>query len=159
MKKNSTVFLRVCIVLVAVIALTLMVVFPRTEGRAANLDWVGIYTDPLIIYMYIATIPFFVALYQAGKLLGLIDRSRVFSLTGVKAVRTIKYCAMWIITFIAASTGYLFITQRGKDDIAGGVAMGILIMLISAVVASAAAVFERLLHHAVDMKAENDLTV
>ena len=49
--------------------------------------------------------------------------------------------------------------MRGKDDIAGGVAMGLLVIFISVVVAAAAAVFERLLQSAVDMKSENDLTV
>lgn len=60
---------------------------------------------------------------------------------------------------IGAAVAYLFIVVRGKDDIAGGVAMGLLMMFISVVIGAAAAVFERLLQNAVDMKSENDLTV
>ena len=43
--------------------------------------------------------------------------------------------------------------------IAGGVMIGLLLTFVSAVVATAAAVFERTLQSAVDLKSENDLTV
>ena len=43
--------------------------------------------------------------------------------------------------------------------IAGGVIMGILMIFVSIVVATAAAMFERILQNAVDIKSENDLTV
>jgi hypothetical protein len=48
---------------------------------------------------------------------------------------------------------------RGNDDIAGGVMMGLLMIFVSVVIATAAAVFERTLQNAVDIKTENDLTV
>ena len=47
----------------------------------------------------------------------------------------------------------------GKDDIAGGVMMGVFIILVSAIIATAAAVFERILQNAVNEKSENDLAV
>jgi hypothetical protein len=46
-----------------------------------------------------------------------------------------------------------------SDHRAGGVFMGILITFGSIVMASAAAMFERILQDAVDIKSENDLTV
>jgi hypothetical protein len=49
--------------------------------------------------------------------------------------------------------------MRGKDDLAGGVMMGVFIILVSAIIATAAAVFEQILQKAVDIKTENDLTV
>jgi hypothetical protein len=49
--------------------------------------------------------------------------------------------------------------MRGKDDIAGGVMMGVFIILFSAIIATTAAVFERILQNAVDTKYGNDLTV
>ncbi len=79
MKKGSTLFLKVVILLIAIGVLAWLIWFPQIEGRAANLDLISIYTDPLIIYGYIASIPFFVALYQAFKLLGYIDSNKVFS--------------------------------------------------------------------------------
>jgi uncharacterized membrane protein YbjE (DUF340 family) len=160
MKRSSTLFLKVVILLIAIGALVVMIRFPQTEGRAANLDLISIYKDPFIIYIYIASIPFFAALYQAFKLLGYIDKNKVFSQVSVNAVRNIKYCGVAIVAFIVAAEAYLFIVQRGKsDDIAGGVAMGLFIIFVSVIVATAAAVFQKLLQNAVDIKSENDLTV
>ena len=48
---------------------------------------------------------------------------------------------------------------HGSDDATGGVFMGVLITFISIVIATAAAMFERILQNAVDLKSENDLTV
>src|SRR3989344_5870215 len=91
MKKSSTIFLQVVIVLIGIVALAIMIRFPLTEGRATNLDLFSIYADPFIIYGYLASIAFFVALYQALKLLGYIRQNKVFSLESVRSLRTIKY--------------------------------------------------------------------
>jgi hypothetical protein len=77
----------------------------------------------------------------------------------VTALRTIKYCGIALVGFLVAAEGYFFIVRRGKDDIAGGVMMGLVLIFIAVVIATAAAVFERMLECAVEMKSENDLTV
>ena len=160
MKRISTIFLQVVIVLIGIGALAFMLWEPHIEGRNAHATFFEIYfKDPFLAYAYIASIPFFVALYQAFMLLGYIGQNRVFSLNSVRALRTIKYCAIALVALIVAAEVYLFIAQRGKDDIAGGVAMGLFMIFVSVVIAAAAAVFERLLQSAVDMKSENDLTV
>ena len=115
------------------------------------------FKDPFLAYAYIASIPFFVALYQAFKLLGYIGRNEVFSQRSVKALRTIKYCAIAIIGFVVVSV--VFMIFGDKDDRPAGVFMRILITFPSIVIATAAAVFERILQNAVDIKSENDLTV
>ncbi len=79
-EKISTIFLQVVVVLIGIVALAIMIRFPLTEGRAANLDLFSIYADPFIIYGYLASIAFFVALYQAFKLLGYIGQNKVFLL-------------------------------------------------------------------------------
>jgi di/tricarboxylate transporter len=159
-KRSATTFLQVVIVLIGIVALALMLWEPHIEGRNAHATVFEIYfKDPFLAYAYTASIAFFVALFQAFRLLGYIGRNQVFSSNSVRALRVIKYCAMALIAMIAAAVAYLFIAVRGKDDIAGGVAMGLLLSFISAVIATAAAVFERLLQNAVDLKAENDLTV
>ena len=160
MKRSSTIFLQMVIVLMGIGTLTLMLWEPHIEGRNAHATLFEIYfKDPFLAYAYAASIPFFVALYQAFTLLGYIGQNKVFSLDSVKTLRTIKYCAMSLVGLIAAAVAYLFIAVRGKDDIAGGVMIGLAMIFISAVIATAAAVFERLLQSAVDIKSENDLTV
>ena len=161
MKRSSTIFLQVVIVLIGIGALALMLWEPHLEGRNVNATNFDIYfKDPFLAYVYTASIAFFVALYQAFKLLGYIGRNEVFSQASVKALRTIKYCAMILVAFIVGAEGYFFIVSRKvEEDIAGGVMMGLVMIFISVVVATATAVFERTLQSAVDIKSENDLTV
>ena len=159
MKRSSTITLQIVIVLIGISALGFMLWEPHIEGRNAHATLFQIYfNDPFLAWAYTGSIAFFVALYQAFKLLGYIGQNKVFSLDSVRAMRTIKYCAKIIVGFIGATESYLFIVRPG-DDIAGGVFMGLLIIFVSGVIATAAAIFERLLQNAVDMKSENDLTV
>jgi len=159
MKKSSTIFLQAAIVIIGIIALAIMIRFPLTEGRAANLDLLSIYADPFIIYGYAASIAFFIALYQAFKLLGYIGQNRVFSPDSVKALRIIRYCAIALGAMIAMAALYIRVFHAKDDDPAGFLAVSIVAVFISAVIAVAAAVFERTLQSAVDIKSENDLTV
>src|ERR1700752_3253426 len=107
MKKGSTLFLKFVICLIAIGALIWLIWFPQLEGRAADLDLISIYKDPLIIYGYISSIPFFVALYQAIKLLDNIDGNKIFSQSSVNAVRNIKYCAITISVLIMPGILYI----------------------------------------------------
>ncbi len=159
MKRSSTIFLQVVIVLIGIVALGIMIRFPLTEGRAVNLDLFSIYADPFIIYGYLASIAFFVALYQAFKLLGYIRHNNVFSLNSVKALKSIKYCAIILGVLIVMAAVYIRMFHAQDDDPAGFIAIAIVATFISAVVATAAAVFERTLQSAIDIKSENDLTV
>src|SRR6267378_1038261 len=93
-----TIFLQAVIVLIAIGALALMLWEPHIEGRNAHATPVEIYfKDPFLAYAYVASIPFFAALYQAFKVLGYARQNRVFSQAAVKALRTIKFCAIAII--------------------------------------------------------------
>jgi hypothetical protein len=145
-------------VLIAIGTLAYLIRFPQLEGRAAHLDLIHIYADPLILYGYVASIPFFIALYQAFRLLGYVDNNQVFSQSAVKAVRMIKYCALAMPVFIIIGLAWIVLGANG-DDFAGPVALGIFATFVSIVIATGVAVFERLLQSAVDIKSENDLTV
>jgi len=158
MKRSSTIFLQVVIVLIGIGALALLLWEPHIEGRNAHATLVQIYFhDPFLAYAYIASISFFAALYQAFKVLGYVRQDKVFSQEAVRALRTIKVCAIAIIGFVVGAE--IFIMLSNSDDHAGGVFMGILITFGSAVIAAAAAMFERILQNAVAIKSENDLTV
>jgi len=158
MKRSSTAFLQVVIVLISIGALALMLWEPHIEGRNVHATLFEIYfKDPFLAYAYIASIPFFMALYQAFKVLEYVKQNKTFSQATVKALRAIKYCAIAIIGFVAVSI--IFIIFADKDDRPAGVFMRILITFVSIVIATSAAVFERILQNAVDIKSENDLTV
>src|SRR5882672_6760044 len=158
MKRSSTIFLQVVIVLIGIGALVLLLWEPHIEGVNAHSTFFEVYLDPFIALVYAGSIPFFVALYQAFKVLGYAGQNKVFSPAAVKALRTIKYCALTIIGFVVVEEIFIML-NHGSDDAAGGVFMGILITFGSIVIAIAAAMFERILQNAVDLKSENDLTV
>lgn len=158
-KKISIVFLQVVVVLIGMVALAILIVFPTKEGRAENLDLFHIYADPLILYGYAASIAFFVALYKAFKLLGYIGRNQVFSPNSVKSLKGIKHCALILAVLIVLAGVFIKIFHSKDDDPAGMIAMCIVTTFACIVVATAAAIFEKILQNAVDMKSENDLTI
>jgi hypothetical protein len=158
LKRSSAAFLQAIVVLIGMGALVLLLWEPHVEGRNAHATTFEIYfKDPFLAYVYLASIPFFLALYQAFKVLGYTRQNKVFSQDAVKSLRTIKYCAIAIIGFVAGAE--IFIVLHESDDRAGGVFMGILISFGSIIVATAAATFEWILQNAVEIKSENDLTV
>jgi hypothetical protein len=159
MKTISIIFLQLVIVLIGIVTLTIIIWFPLTEGRATNLDLFNIYFDPFILYGYAASIVFFVALYKAFRLLGFIGQNKVFSSDSVKALKSIKYCAIVLSVLIVAAGLYIRIFHSKDDDPAGFLAICIVTTFVSVVIATAAAIFEKILQNAVDMKSENDLTV
>jgi hypothetical protein len=155
----STLFLQTVIVLIGIVALAVLIRFPLMEGRAANLDLVSIYADPFILYAYAASFAFFVALYKTFKLLGYIGQNKVFSTDAVGALRSIKYCAMVLSILIVAAGLFIRFSHGEEDDPAGFLAVCFMATFGSIVVATAAAIFEKILQNALDMKSENDLTI
>lgn len=155
MKRGPTLFLQIVVVLVGIGALALLLWEPHIEGRNANATPFQIYfNDPFLAYAYAASIPFFVALYEAFKVLGYAGQDKAFSPEAVTALRTIKYCAIAIIGLVAV--GEIFIMLGPSDDRAGGIFMGALISFGACVVAAAAAMFERIVQSAVAMTSGKD---
>lgn len=159
MKRVSTVFLQMVTVLIGIVALVILIWLPLTEGRATNLDLFCIYADPFILYGYGVSIAFFVALYNAFRLLGYIGQNKVFSTNSVRTLKNIKYCAILLSILIAAAGLFIRLTHNKEDDPAGFLALCIVTTFVAIVIATAVAIVEKLLQNAVDMKSENDLTV
>ena len=161
MKRSSIIFLQTVIVLIGVAAVALLLWEPQVEGVNKNRTNFEIYfQDPFLALMYAGSIPFFVALYQAIRALGYVGRNQVFSPEVVKALRIIKYCALAIIGFVVVEEIVILLMNNGDSDNPGApILMGFLIAFPSIVVATVAAMFERILQNAVDLKTENELTV
>lgn len=159
MKRSSTLFLQVVIVLIGIGALALLLWEPHLEGRNTNATFFEVYfNDPFLALAYAGSIPFFIALWKAFKVLGYVGQNKIFSKEAVKALKTIKYCALAIVGFVAVEEVFIML-NHGSDDAAGAFMMGIVITFAAVVIATAAAVFQRILQNAVDIKSENDLTV
>ncbi len=160
MKKSSTIFLQTVIVLIGIGVLIFMLWEPRLEGVNAHATLFAIYfKDPFLAYAYLASIAFFMGLYQAFKVLGYAGQNNVFSQAAVNALRKIKYCAFTLAGAIVVAAAYIRISVHAGDDPAGALMMSMVAIFASVVVGAAAAMFERILQNAVDIKSENDLTV
>ncbi len=142
MKRVSTLLFKIVILLIAIGTLVGLICFPQTEGRAENLDIISIYKDPLIIYSYIASVPFFIGLFQAFKLLNLIDRNQAFSQSAVNALRNIKFAFLSVIGFIIPALFYIRFVVVG-DDPAGPTMLGICMIFAFGVIATVAGVFQK----------------
>lgn len=145
MKKSSVVFFRIVTILIGIGAFAFMLLEPHFEGRNAHATLYQIYFNDLFLACaYVASIPFFVAVYQAFKLFGYLGHHNEFLLQSVRALRTIRYCMISLICFFVAAEAYLFIV-RPDDDIAGGVFMGLLMIIVFSIGATATVVFEKTL--------------
>jgi hypothetical protein len=125
---------------------------PLTEGRAVNLDLYQIYADPFILFGYIASIPFFVALYKSFKILGYYGQNKIFSLIAVRELKIIKYCAILFSIFILSAGIFIILFHNKEDDPAGFISLSILTTFLSIVVACIAGVIEKKLRKGIIQK-------
>ena len=153
MKKGSTLFLKLIISLIGLVVLVLCTAFTVKIIEVGG----GMFL-PILIIMYITAIPFFFALHQTLRLLGCIDKNIAFSEVSVKALRNIKYCAIAISVLYVVSMPAI-VSVADKDDAPGAVGFGLIFILASIVVATFAAVLQRLVQSGLEMKSENELTV
>ena len=159
MKRGSTTFLKGVIFLIGIAVLALCIyMLPAIAREMVDVMPVQYELLPVLIAMTASTIPFYIALWEAWKLLNYIDKSKAFSELSVKALKNIKYCGLAIGLLYIACAPFLFIIADG-DDAPGVFAIGLVIIFASLVVATFSAVLEKLLQNAVEIKSENDLTV
>lgn len=160
MKKGSTHFLRLAIVIIAlaVLAFCIFALPSMWKGGSEEFPMASQSVFLIMIGLYITAIPFFVALWQTLKLLGYIDQNKAFSDLSVKALKNIKYCAIIVSAFYVAFVPLLF-PIADADDAPGLLVIGMGIAGVPIAVAVFTAVLERLLKNAIEIKSENELTV
>ena len=160
MRRGSTLFLKIAVILIGIPVLALCIfLVPKIGNFTAELyPDVAFMKYIVLLVMYGAAIPFYFALYQAFKLLHYIDKNKAFAQISVMALKKIKNCAITIsILYVAGMP--LFYLMAEKDDAPGIIVIGLIIIFGSIVIAVFAAVLQRLLQEAIDIKSENDLTV
>ncbi|XRD26513.1 DUF2975 domain-containing protein [Lysinibacillus fusiformis] len=155
--KRETLFLKIAVFLMGlpVFALCIWVV-PRIALDTAQHS--PILTIAALLGVYATAIAYFVALYTTIKLLSYIDQNIAFSELSVKALIKIKYCAIVISSVYVVGMPLIYYAAE-VDDAPGLILIGMVIIGASFVVAVFAAVLQKLLKNAIDIKSENDLTV
>lgn len=136
-------YLQAVIVLTGIGVLAFLLWEPHLEGRNVNATPYEIYfNDPFLAYAYVASVSFFVALYHAFKVLGYAGANRLFSHAAVKAVRTIRVCALTMIAFVVVGEAIIL---PNADELPPPIFMGLLIVFGSTVIAAAMSIIEKFL--------------
>ncbi len=92
MKRGSTLFLKMAVFLIGTPVLALCIFgLPWLANNPVSPDYSHM-LYPILVGIYVSVIPFFVALYQAFKLLNYIDKNQSFSELTVKSLKNIKFC-------------------------------------------------------------------
>lgn len=160
MNNFSTVFLRIVIVIMGLVVLLLCVFAFPNIGLGFTADFPDQIKSGYLVMgsLYIATIPYFIALYLGIKLLELIDLNMAFSIDSVKILQKIKYCAvimsLSLMVYMPAAFHFAEI-----DDAPGVIIFAFAFACTPLVVAVFAEVLKKLLQNAIEFKLENDLTV
>lgn len=108
--------------------------------------------------LYAAMVPYGAVLWQALRLLSLIDRNAAFSSASVAALGRIK-CGAVLVGAGFAATLPVFYYIADIEDAPGVMVLGLAFAAAPFVIAVFAAVLQTFLRHAVALKSEVDLTV
>lgn len=163
MKQGSTFLLKLAVILMGIPPLALMVLLWFEIGRtafkeAADGATLGYIVLAVLFLMAVSLIPYFAALSQSFKLLYYIDESKAFSELSVSALKKIKKNAL-IISVIYTLALPLVAMVAEWDDAPGLIIIGMLPIFAAVVISIFAAVLQRLLREAIEIKTENELTV
>lgn len=160
MNRGTTLFLKAAVILIGIPVLALCIfLVPEIANFAAELYPDMTYIKSLVfIDLYASAIPFYIALYQAFKLLGYIDKNNAFSELSVQVLKNIKYCALTISGLYVVGMPLFYLIAE-MDDAPGVIVIGLVIIFASMVISVFAAVLQKLLKEAIEIKSENDLTV
>ncbi|MCM3718064.1 DUF2975 domain-containing protein [Fictibacillus phosphorivorans] len=158
--KRETFFLKFTLFLMGLPVLALCIfIVPEIAAFFAELNpTLDFWQYPFMVGLYASAIAYFAALYQTYKLLTYIDKNEAFSELSVKSIQNIKYCAIWISGLFVLCLPLIYLIGEA-DDAPGIIVIGMVIIFGSTVIAVFAAVLQKLLKNAIDIKSENDLTV
>jgi len=159
-KRVPTLFLKAVVVLIGAAVLAVVIISFPNVWQGAPREWPQLTSVlyPGLIGIYATVVPFLYALYQILKLLHSIDTNTAFSEASVKSLSIIKYCAVAMSVLYAMALPLAFIVAQ-LDDAPGLVLMATAFACSPLVVATFAAVLQKLVQSAVDIKSEHDLTV
>jgi hypothetical protein len=160
MKQVSTLFLKATLFVMGAAVLAFCIFAIPAIGNGVGEEWphLSYLKYPILIGGYVSALPFFIALYQAFKLLNYIDKNTAFSPMSVQALKYIKYCGIAMSVLYVAGMPILF-QIADADDAPGLVVLGMLLSAAPAVIAVFAAILQKLTQKAIDIKSENELTV
>lgn len=152
-KRVPALICQVILVLIGSVTLAFLLWEPHLEGRNARATVFEVYFhDPFLAYVYVGSIPFFVALYRGIRLFGEAGVEGAFSLRSVAALRAIQRCGVILLGFVAGALGIILLFGD-REDRPAGVVMALLATLAVSGMAFVAAFFARRLQAALGLTA------
>ena len=158
--RRETIFLKLSVFFIGIPVLALCIfVLPLIAKDAAESSRKMAYVlYGILIIMYVSVIPFLMALFQALKLLSYIDTNNAFSELAVKALKNIKNFATTISLLYVVGLPLFYVVGE-VDDAPGVILIGMSFIFAPMVVTVFAAVLQKLLKNAIDIKNDNDLMI
>lgn len=149
--KISIIFIGISLLIVGIVGLSWLIDHPINPKYSTILY-------PIIFGLYLTSIPFYIALFNAIKLLSLIDDDRAFSISSVKILKKIRICAIAVSFIYGLIIPFVYLLAE-RDDAPGLIIFGMIPLFASLVIALFSAVLEKLFQEALEIKSDNDLTV
>lgn len=156
--KQETLFLKAAVFFMGFPVLALSILgLPWLANNPVNPAYAHM-LYPVLVGLYVSVIPFYIALYQAFKLLTYIDGNKAFSELSVTALKNIRNSAIAFSSLYVAMLPFVYLLAE-KEDAPGLIIIGMAPIFASTVITVFAAVLQKLLKNAIDIQTENDLTV
>ncbi|PGY06825.1 DUF2975 domain-containing protein [Bacillus sp. AFS031507] len=157
-KRGSTTFLKVIILLAGIAVLALCIWLPEIAIRDARVHPdTAYFLIPFLVCAYGFCITFFVVLYQAFKLLTYIERNNAFSELSLKSLKVLKKCTFAVIFFIVLGIVSLKVLSKVTgDDPAGPISLSLMGILATSIIAAIVDALQKPLKNVLELKPKND---
>jgi hypothetical protein len=117
---------------------------------------------PFLLGAWLLCLPILIALFYAHKFINLIENSEAFTHKAVRALEVMKYSTIvfsFLLVAIAVTVVALAKMADPTEDVTPVITIGSILTFVSLVIATFIAVLQELLHEAINIRSENDLTV
>ena len=142
--KISVCFLTIPAIMLYILAL------PSLFSNPVNPEYANI-VYPFLACVFLAMIPYLIALYQGLRILSDIGKNDAFSELTAKALKKLKYCAIAIGSLCVVAMPFVFLIAQA-DDAPGLVLVGLFITSVPIIIAILTDILQRLLNNALGAK-------
>lgn len=158
MRRVAVQILKIAIFVIGIVVfgLCIFALPPLASSSAEMFPEFSYLQYPILLGLYVTTIPFFYVLYQAFKLLTYMEKQLAFSAFAVRSLARIKYSAIVISLLYMIGMIYLLTQSALHPSIA---IVGLAILFSAIVIMLFAAVLQGLLKNAMKIQSENELTI
>lgn len=143
--RKAAPFFQFMLLVIGLSSVFILLRFPLLEGRAQNLHWTAIYSDPFILIVYALSLIYFYGLWKLSEILQAVKRQKIFTTSSIQILKHIQQAAIMMSIGICLLALYIALWHHTDDDPAGFIALCILLLIICSIVFGAASIFQKML--------------